>query len=149
MTLQEQLANDLKNAMKSGDKTRLGVLRMAKAAIKNAEIAKRGPLDDAGVLEVLSKEAKQRRESIAEFRNAKREDSATKEEAELSVLLGYLPQQMSSDEITVLVRQVIDEVGAIGLKDKGKVMPKLMPQTKGKADGQLVNQVVTQLLEDI
>ena len=149
MTLQEQLANDLKNAMKSGDKTRLGVLRMAKAAIKNAEIAKRGPLDDAGVLEVLSKEAKQRRESIAEFRNAKREDSATKEEAEVSVLLGYLPQQMSSDEITVLVRQVIDEVGAIGLKDKGKVMPKLMPQTKGKADGQLVNQVVTQLLEDI
>jgi uncharacterized protein len=149
VTLQEQLANDLKNAMKSGDKTRLGVLRMAKAAIKNAEIAKRGPLDDAGVLEVLSKEAKQRRESIAEFRNAKREDSATKEEAELSVLLGYLPQQMSSDEITVLVRQVIDEVGAIGLKDKGKVMPKLMPQTKGKADGQLVNQVVTQLLEDI
>lgn len=149
MTLQEQLTIDLKDAMKSGDKTRLWVMRMAKAAIKNAEIAKRGPLDDAGVMEVLSKEAKQRRESIAEFRNAKREDSATKEEAELSVLLGYLPQQMSSDEITALVRQVIDEVGALGPNDKGKVMPKLMPQTKGKADGQMVNQIVTQLLEDI
>ncbi len=149
MTLQEQLATDLKDAMKSGDKTRLGVLRMAKAAIKNAEIAKRSPLDDAGVLEVLSKEAKQRRESIAEFRNAKREDSAATEETELAVLLDYLPQQMSSDEITVLVRQVIDEVGALGPKDKGKVMPKLMPQTKGKADGQMVNKIVTQLLEDI
>ncbi len=148
MTLQEQLATDLKDAMKSGDKTRLGVLRMAKAAIKNAEIAKRSPLDDAGVLEVLSKEAKQRRESIAEFRNAKREDSAATEETELEVLLDYLPQQMSSDEITVLVRQVIDEVGALGPKDKGKVMPKLMPQTKGKADGQMVNKIVTQLLKN-
>ncbi len=148
MTLQEQLATDLKDAMKSGDKTRLGVLRMAKAAIKNTEIAKRNPLDDAGVLEVLSKEAKQRRESIAEFRNARREDSAVKEEAELSVLLEYLPQQMSSDEITTLVKQVINEVGAIGPKDKGKVMPKLMPQVKGKADGQMVNEIVTHLLED-
>ncbi len=148
MTLQEQLATDLKDAMKSGNKDRLGVLRLAKAAIKNAEIAKRSTLDDAGVIEVLSKEAKQRRESITEFRNANRDDSAAKEEAELSVLLEYLPQQMSSDEITALVQQVIDEVGAVGPKDKGKVMPKLMPQVKGKADGQMVNQIVTQLLEN-
>ena len=147
MTLQERLAADLKETMKSGDKARLGALRLAKAAVKNAEIAKRQPLDDAGVIEILSKEAKQRRESITVYRNANRPDAAAKEEIELGILMEYLPQQMSQDEIQVLVQQVIAETEAVGPKDKGKVMSRLMPQVKGKADGQLVNQIVTQLLE--
>ena len=147
MTLQERLAADLKETMKSGDKARLGALRLAKAAVKNAEIAKRQPLDDAGVIEILSKEAKQRRESINEYRNANRLDAVAKEEAELAILMEYLPQQMSQEEIRTIVKQVIAETEAVGPKDKGKVMSKLMPQVKGKADGQLVNQIVTQLLE--
>ena len=147
MTLQERLAADLKETMKSGDKARLSALRLAKAAVKNAEIAKRQPLDDAGVIEIISKEAKQRRESIAEYRKANRLDAAAIEETELAILMEYLPQQMSQEEIQAIVQQVIAETEAVGPKDKGKVMSKLMPQVKGKADGQLVNQIVMQLLE--
>jgi len=139
---------DLKKAMKSGDKTRLSVVRMARAAIKNAEIAKGNPLDDAGVIDVLSKEAKQHRESIAEFSKAKRQDMVAGEEAELAVILEYLPQQMSREEVVTIARQVIEEVGAQGPRDKGRVMSKLMPQLKGKAEGRLINEIVTQLLGD-
>ena len=146
MALQERLMADLKKAMKSGDKTRLWVLRMARAAIKNAEIAKGNPLDDAGVIDVLSKEAKQHRESIAEFSKAKRQDMVAGEEAELAVILEYLPQQMSREEVVTIARQVIEEVGAQGPRDKGRVMSKLMPQLKGKAEGRLINEIVTQLL---
>jgi len=147
LTLQERLAADLKETMKSGDKARLSALRLAKAAVKNAEIAKRQPLDDTGVLEILSKEAKLRRESIAEYRKANRLDAAAIEETELTILMEYLPQQMSQGEIQAIVQQVIAETEAVGPQDKGKVMSKLMPQVKGKADGQLVNQIVTHLLE--
>ncbi len=148
MALQERLMADLKKAMKSGDKTRLSVVRMARAAIKNAEIAKGNPLDDAGVIDVLSKEAKQHRESIAEFSKAKRQDMVAGEEAELAVILEYLPQQMSREEVVTIARQVIEEVGAQGPRDKGRVMSKLMPQLKGKAEGRLINEIVTQLLGD-
>ena len=146
MTLQEKLNADLKEAMKSGDKTRVAVLRMTKAAIKNAEIAKRGPLDEVGVVEVISKEAKKRRDSIAEFKKANRQEMAAQEEAEIAVILEYLPQQMSESDVEVAARQVIEETGAQGPHYKGKVMSKLMPQLKGKADGQLINQAVTRLL---
>jgi len=146
LALQERLMADLKKAMKSGDKTRLSVVRMARAAIKNAEIAKGNPLDDAGVIDVLSKEAKQHRESIAEFSKANRQDMVAGEEAELAVILEYLPQQMSREEVVTIARQVIEEVGAQGPRDKGRVMSKLMPQLKGKAEGRLINEIVTQLL---
>ncbi len=135
--------------MKSGEKTRVAALRMIKAAIKNAEIAQRKPLDDAGLLAVLSREVKQRRESVAEFKKANRQDAVDNEEAQLAVVLEYLPQQMSGEEIEGLVREVIDKIGAQGPRDKGKVMSQLMPQVKGKADGQLVNEIVTQALENV
>lgn len=149
MTLQERLSADLAHAMKSGDKVRTSALRMMKAAVKNAEIAQGKPLDDEQVIAVISRETKQRRESIAEFKKASRQDAVDKEEAELLIVLEYLPQQMSRDEIESLVREVIGKVGAQNPKDKGKVMANLMPQVKGKADGQLVNEVVTQVLEQI
>lgn len=149
MALQERVSDDLKKAMKSGEKQRVSVLLMMKSAIDNAQIARRETLDDADVIEVLSREAKRTRESIAEFKKANRQDAVEKEESELVVILEYLPQQMSRDEIAELVRQVIVEVGAQSPKDKGKVMSKLMPQLKGKAEGQLVNEVVTQALEAI
>ncbi|MFO8100868.1 MAG: GatB/YqeY domain-containing protein [Dehalococcoidia bacterium] len=143
------MAVDLKESMKSGNKGRVSALRMMKAAIRNAEIAEGKSLDEAGVIEVLSREAKKHRESIAEFQKANRRDAIDKEELELGIIFEYMPRQMSREEISGLVSQVIGEVGAQSPKDKGKVMSRLMPQVKGKADGQLVNEVVTQALEAI
>lgn len=144
--LQEKLTADLKEVMKAGDKTRLEVIRMVRARIKNAEIAKQKSLDDPDVLDVIAKEAKQRRESIAEFKKADRQDLLDKEEAELAILLEYLPQQMSREEVLAAARRVIEEVGARGPGDKGKVMQNLVPQLKGKAEGRDINEVVTELL---
>ncbi|RLC72436.1 MAG: GatB/YqeY domain-containing protein [Chloroflexi bacterium] len=146
MTLQERLTADLKQALKTGDTTRRSVIRMIIAGIKNAEIAKSAPLDDAGVMDVLAKQAKQHRESIAEFSKGNRQDLVAKEEAELAIILEYLPKQMSREEIAAAARQVIEQVGARGPGDKGKVMSQLMSQLKGKADGREVSDVVSELL---
>jgi len=148
MTLQERLTADLRGAMKSGDKVRLSAIRLVRAGIKNDEIAKGIPLNDTGVIDVLSREVKQRRESIDEFAKANRRDLLTKEEAELAVILEYLPRQMSREEVMILASQVIGEVGAQGPRDKGKVMSQLMPALKGKAEGRVVNEVVNQLLAE-
>jgi uncharacterized protein YqeY len=144
--LAEKLMVDLKETMKSGDKLRLSVIRQLRADIKNAEIAKQKSLDDSDVLGVISKSAKQRRESIAEFKKGDRQDLVAKEEAELAIILEYLPQQMSREEIIVAARQVIEEVGARGPGDKGRVMSKIISQLKGKAEGREINEVVTELL---
>jgi uncharacterized protein YqeY len=144
--VQDRLLSDLKQAMKKGDKIRQSVIRLARAEILNAEKAQGKPLDDPGVIDVLSKEAKKRRESIAEFSKAHRQDLVAKEEAELAILLEYLPPQLSREEIVAAARGVIEELGAQGPGDKGRVMGKLMPQLKGKAEGRLVSDVVAELL---
>ena len=146
--LQEKLMDDLKAAMKGRDRLRQLVIQLVRAGIKNAEIAQQKTLDDAGVLGVIAKEAKQRRESIAAFKKGNRPDLVAKEEAELAILLEYLPQQISREEIIAAACQVIKEVGAQGLGDKGKVMQKLMPQLKGKAEGSAINEIVIGLLSD-
>jgi len=144
--LQEKLMNDLKVAMKGGDRKRRSVIQLVRAAIKNAEIAKQKTLDDADVLGIISKEIKQRKESIEEFKKCNRQDLVDKEVAEMAILLEYLPEQMSREEIISAARQVIKEVDAQGPKEKGKVMQKLIPQLKGKAEGSEINEVVTGLL---
>ena len=146
MTLQDKLQQDLNDALRKGDKLRLSVIRMVRSSINYAEIAQQKKLDDPGVIEVLAKEAKQRRESIAEFTKGNRPDLVSKEEAELAIVMEYLPKQMSREEIVALARQVAQEVGAKGPAEKGKLMSKLMPQLKGKADGKLVNEVVMEIL---
>lgn len=146
MTLKERISADLRQAQKSGDKVRMTALRLVVAGIKNAEIDKRATLDDAGVIEVLSREAKQHRESITEFAKGNRQDLVERNEEELAVLMEYLPQQMSREDVEALARQVIEQVGATGPAAKGKVMGQLMPQLKGRADGKEVNEVVTELL---
>ena len=146
--LQEKLMDDLKAAMKGRDRLRQLVIQLVRAGIKNAEIAQQKTLDDAGVLGVIAKEAKQRRESIAAFKKGNRPDLVAKEEAELAILLEYLPQQISREEIIAVACQVIKEVGAQGPGDKGKVMQKLMPQLKGKAEGSAINEIVIGLLSD-
>ena len=144
--LKQKLAEDLKQALKGGDKVRRSVIRLVMAAIKNAEIARQVTLEDADILGIIAKEARQRRESIEAFGQGNRQDLVTQEEAELAILQQYLPQQMSREEIMAEARRVIEEVGARGLSDKGKVMPKLIAQLKGKADGRDINAVVTELL---
>jgi len=144
--MQDKLFSDLKEAMKKGDKIRQSVIRLTRAEIQNVEKAQGKPLDDSGVIEVLSREAKKRRESIAEFGKGGRQDLVAKEEAELAILLEYMPQQLSREEVMAAARKIIEEVGAKGPGDKGKVMGKLMPQLKGKAEGRLVSEVVSGLL---
>ena len=146
MTIQQQLDEDIKQAMRSGDAVRRDVLRFLKSAIHNEEIARREPLDDEAVLAVVAKQVKQRRESIDMFRQGGRDDLVAKEEGELAILQTYLPEQLGREDIVALVKQAIAEVGAASPSDKGKVMGRLMPQVKGKADGALVNEVVTELL---
>jgi len=139
----------MEKSLRGGDKLRCSVLRLVLSAINYAEIAQQKTLDDNGVLAVISKEAKQRKESIEAFEKGNRPDLVAKEKAELDILVTYLPQQMGRDDILVIVKKVIEEVGAKGPLDKGKVMSKLMPQTKGRADGQEVNTIVTEILSKL
>ena len=132
--------------MKSRDKFRTQTLRSLKSAIRYAEIEVNTELDDQALLAVIAKQAKQRQESIVEYRKGGREDLVAEEEAELAILQTYLPQQLTREEIEVEARQVIDEVGASNPRDIGKVMKPLMARLKGRADGRLVNQVVRELL---
>jgi len=145
--LKQKLTDDLKQAMRDGDKVRRSVIRLAMAAIKNAEIARQAALEDADILGIIAKEVRQRKESIEAFKQGDRPDLAAQEEAELAILQEYLPQQMTREEVIAEARRVIDEVGAQGLSDKGKVMPKLIAQLKGRADGREINAVVTELLQ--
>ena len=146
--LEERLVADLREAQKKRDMARRSAIRLVMAAKKNAEIAKGGCLDEAAILEVIAREVKRRRESIAEFSRGKRQDLVDREEAELAVLLEYLPQQMSREEIAAAARAIIEQTGARGPGDRGKVMGQLMPQMKGKADGREVNEVVSELLSE-
>jgi uncharacterized protein YqeY len=146
MPLKDQLAEDLKDAMRAGDEARRTAIRMVITAVKNAEVAAMKPLDQAGVLGVIGKQVKQRKESIDAFTKAGRKDLVEKEAAELRVLEAYMPAQMSREEISGEARAVIAEVGASGPGDKGKVMSTLVPRLAGRAEGRTINEVVTELL---
>jgi len=149
LTRESKIREDLKEALKQRDETRVSVLRMLLSEIKNTEIAQQKPLDEDKILDVISKEVKQHRESIAAFREGNRNDLVAQEEAELSILMGYLPKQMSCEEIKAAAQQVIEAMGVKGIKDKGKVMSQLMPQLRGKAGGKEASEVVSELLADV
>ena len=149
MSVQDRLTDDLKTAMKARDELTRDVVRLAISAIKTAEIDKRGALDAAGVTDVLSRMVRQYRESIVAFRDGDREAAAAKEEAELAIVMRYLPEQLSPEEIRALAQAAAAEVGASGPSDRGKVMGVLMPQLRGRADGAVVNNVVGEVLEGI
>ena len=145
-TLKQKLTDDLRKAIRDRDKLRSSVIRLVMAAIKNAEISKQATLEEADILGIIAKEVRQRKESIEAFKQGNRQDLVAQEEAEMAILKEYLPEQISRDEIIAAARKVIDEVGAQGPGDKGKVMGKLIPQLKGRADGREINAVVTELL---
>jgi len=146
MALKESIQETLKGALKRQQGVEVSTLRLLLSEIKYAEIAQQKPADDNKVLDVITKEIKRRRESIEAFKKGNRSDLVAQEEAELAVLLSYLPEQMSRVEIMAAAQQVIDAVGAKGPNDKGKVMAQLMPQLKGKADGKEVSELVSELL---
>lgn len=148
MSLKEQLANDLADALRQGDDTRKSTIRMLMSAINTEEVAgaERRELGEDEVLKVVAKQVKQRRDSIEEFNKAGREELAEKEAAEMKVLRAYMPEQAGREEIEAEARKVIDEVGASGPQDKGKVMQAIMPRLAGRAEGRDINEVVTQLL---
>jgi hypothetical protein len=146
MTLAERLNEDLKQAMKSQDKLRLNVLRMIRAAIKNQEIERKRALDEGELIDVLSREIKQRRDSLQDFEKAGRTDLAEQVTAEIDIISAYLPKPLTEEEVAALVQQTIQETGASSKADMGKVMAALMPKVKGRADGKLVNRIVSQHL---
>lgn len=133
-SIKERLAADIKAAMRAGDKGRLGTLRMMHAAIRQREIDERIELDDAGVIEVLDRMAKQHRESLAQYREAEREDLAAKEEGELAVLGDFLPEPLDDATLDELIDAAIAEAQAGSMKDMGRVMAALKPQVQGRAD---------------
>ena len=144
--LKQKLNDDLKRALKDRNKVRTSVIRLVIAAVKNAEIARQAALEEGDILGIIAKEVRQRHESIEAFKQGNRQDLVSQEEAELAILNEYLPRQMSRGEITAEARKIIEEVGAQGPRDKGKVMPRLIAELKGRADGRVINEVVTELL---
>ena len=146
MPLKEQLVADLKVALQEKDASRALVIRYLRNAIQYREKDIGKELDEAAVMEILSRQVRERRESVTAFEAGQRHDLVEKEKAELAILEAYLPEQLSQEEILDLARQVVIEVGATTIRDKGKVMSKLMPQIRGKGDGNVANEVVTQLL---
>jgi uncharacterized protein YqeY len=146
MSLKNQITEDMKSALKAGDKDRLKVVRLIMAAIKQVEIDSRTELDDAAVLGVLEKMVKQRRDSVEQFEKGGREDLAASERAEIEVLQAYLPEQLSADEITALVDEVIAATGAEGIRDMGKVMGQIKARAAGRADMGAVSATVKERL---
>jgi uncharacterized protein YqeY len=149
MSLKEQLASDLRDAIRQRDDTLKTAIRLTLTAIKTSEVEKGSELDDAAVLVILGKEVKQRRESIREYEKGGRQDLVAQEQAELTVLQAYLPPQMSRDEIVQAAREVIAEVDAGGPGDKGKVMSVLVKRLAGRAEGREINEVVTEILASL
>ncbi len=148
-SLRERLRDDLKDAMRARDATRRGTIRLVEAAIKNAEIEKRGgELSEQDIQAILQRQVKQRQDSIEQYEQAGRSDLADVERAEIAVIEAYLPQQMSRVEIEAAAREAIQQTGATGPSDRGKVMGQLMPQLRGQADGATINAVVSDLLAD-
>ncbi|MBP3231235.1 MAG: GatB/YqeY domain-containing protein [Anaerovibrio sp.] len=146
MSIKEQLANDMKEAMKAKEKERLAVIRMVRGAIRQQEIDGKTELDDEAVIAVISKEVKMRKDSIVDFQKGGRDDLVAQNEAEIAFLMPYLPKQLTEDEVRELVKEAVEKTGASSPKDMGKVMGALMPKVKGQADGKMVNQLVKEAL---
>jgi uncharacterized protein YqeY len=146
MSIQAKLLDDMKAAMKSGDKIRLETIRGLRSQLKNREIEKGENLSPDDEIQVLTTESKRRKESIEQFKAGQRFDRAEEEQKELNIILEYLPQQLTDQEIASLVEETIAELSASSSSDMGKVMGKIMPQVKGRADGKVIQRIVQQKL---
>ncbi len=146
MSLKETLMRDLKTAMKTKDKRTKDTITMVRAAIKQKEVDERVELDDDGILKVLAKEIKERRGSIEEFEKAGRDDLVESTKAEIDVLMKYMPEQLSEEELEKLIRQVMEENNITEKKQMGLLMKNIMPKVQGRADGKAVNAIVNRIL---
>lgn len=146
MSLANKLMDDLKSSMKNKDTIRKNTITMVRAAIKQKEVDERKTLTDEEILEIISKQLKEKRGAIEEFRKGSREDLVKLTESEMEILLEYLPKQLSEEEIEKIVRETIKEINATSMKDIGLVMKAVMPKVKGKTDGNIVNSIVKKVL---
>lgn len=145
MSLKEKLMEDLKTSMKNKDTIRKNTITMVRAAIKQIEVDQRKDVQDEEILEIISKQAKERRLAIEDFERGSREDLVSQTEAEIEILLQYLPQQLTEDEVEQIVVETIKEINATSMKDIGLIMKAVMPKVKGKTDGNIVNKVVKKI----
>lgn len=146
MSLKDKLMQDLKSAMKEKNKVRKSVITLIRASIKQYEVDNRTEISDEGIIEQIAKQLKQRKDALEEFKKGNRLDLVEEAEKEIEILLSYLPKQLSEDEIRKIVKETIEDLGAQGPKEMGKVMGALMPKVKGIADGKLVSKIVKELL---
>ena len=142
MSLKEKLQEDLKSSMKNKDTVKKSVVTLIRAAIKQHEVDNRVELADDAIIDIISKQLKQRKDSLAEFVKANRDDLVEETKSELQVVEGYLPQQLSEEELEKIVIETIAEVGATSMKDMGKIMATIKPKTAGRADGRKINELV-------
>ena len=149
MTLKSTLDDHMKQAMRSRDNLRRDVIRYLRSEIRNQEIRVQHDLEDQEVIQVLARQAQQRRDSIEAYQAADRDDLVQQEQSELAIIMEYMPQQMTEEEIAELVHKTVSEVGAQGPSDMGKVMGKIMPQVRGRAEGRAVSAAVSQILREL
>ena len=146
MSLKDKLKDDLKSAMKEKDAVRKSVVQLIKAGVLQVEKDKQITLDDEGVLDVIAKQLKQRRDSLPDYEKSGREDLVAQLKREMELLMEYLPAQLSREELEAIVKEAVEKVGASSVKDMGKVMAEVMPKTKGRADGKEINAITRELL---
>ena len=146
MSLKEKLADDLKSAMKNKDTVRKNTVQMIRAGVLQIEKDKKITLDDEGVLDVIAKQLKQRRDSLPDYEKSGRDDLIAELKAEMDVLMEYLPQQLTREELEAIVSEAVRDTGASTMKDMGKIMGAVMPKTKGRADGKIINEIAKQML---
>ncbi|MDD2446353.1 MAG: GatB/YqeY domain-containing protein [Tissierellia bacterium] len=146
MSLKEKLMEDFKSSMKNKDTMRKNTITMVRASIKQTEVDERKELTDEEILDIISKQVKEKRNAIEEFRKGSRDDLINQTENEIEILLKYLPEQLSEEELEEIVRETIREINAISMKDIGKIMKSVMPKVKGRTDGNIVNKIVKRIL---
>ena len=147
MSLKERLLEDMKIAMRDKDVIRKNAVQMTRSAVLQIEKDKKVTLDDDGIIEVIAKEVKQRRDSMPEYEKSGRQDLIDNLKTEIEVLMQYLPQQLTEEELELIVKQAIEDTGANSAKDMGKLMQAVVPKTKGRADGRMINQIAKKLLQ--
>jgi uncharacterized protein YqeY len=146
MALKDKLMNDLKSAMKDKDIVRKNVVQLIRSGVLQIEKDNKVTLDDDGVLDVIAKQLKQRRDSLPEYEKSGRDDLIAQLKREMELLMEYLPAQLTHEELTAIVKNAVEKTGASSVKDMGKVMAAVMPETKGRADGKEINKIVRELL---
>lgn len=146
MSLKDKLMEDLKTSMKNKDTIRKNTVTMVRAAVKQREVDERIELNDEDVLDIISKQLKEKKMAIEEFKKGSRQDLVDTTESEMEILLGYLPEQLSEEEVERIVKETIEEIGATSIKDIGLIMKSTMPKVKGRADGNMVNKAVRKML---